>query len=308
MLSLEDLGAGRWTFRIHPSAGRARLRLRERLGICTFRQIEGELEFFLDFVSSCGVRYVEIRGERPYLLPQDLGREKAEELRVKLEERGLEPIIHSPVYDVNIASLNPLIRRASIRQTLESVRFASQLGARVVIVHPGRLPRDFPREYLSNSRINLLASLVVMARIAGRMGVSLALENSPRGRAYRLIATPQEHLYILRKVASPHLGALLDLGHAHTWGLDLREYIRVLGDHLLLCHLHDNRGRDDEHLPLGKGSLDLRGVLEEVERLGRVVPLVLVLRRKEDVLESLSYLEGLEGERGGIFKRIFRQG
>jgi len=270
--------------------------------------MEGELDFFLDFASSCGVRYVEIRGERPYLLPQDLGRGKAEELRAKLEERGLEPIIHSPVYDVNIASLNPLIRRASIRQTLESARFASLLGARVVIIHPGRLPKDFPRDYLSNSRINLLTSLTVMARIAGRLGVSLAVENSPRGRAYRLIATPQEHLYILRRVASPHLGALLDLGHAHTWGLDLREYIRMLADYLLVCHLHDNHGHEDEHLPLGRGTMDLKGVLTELQGLERAVPLVLVLRKKEDVLESLSYLEGLEGERGGILKRIFRRG
>ena len=284
------------------------MRLRERLGLSTFRQMEGELDFFLDFASSCGVRYVEIRGERPYRLPQDLGRGKAEELRAKLEERGLEPIIHSPVYDVNIASLNPLIRRASIRQTLESARFASLLGARVVIIHPGRLPKDFPRDYLSNSRINLLTSLTVMARIAGRLGVSLAVENSPRGRAYRLIATPQEHLYILRRVASPHLGALLDLGHAHTWGLDLREYIRMLADYLLVCHLHDNHGHEDEHLPLGRGTMDLKGVLTELQGLERAVPLVLVLRKKEDVLESLSYLEGLEGERGGILRRIFRRG
>jgi len=283
------------------------LRLRERLGISTFRQMEGELDLFLDFASSCGVRYVEIRGERPYLLPQDLGRDRAEELKEKLEERGLETIIHSPVYDVNIASLNPLIRRASVRQTLESVRFAAILGAKVVVIHPGRLPKDFPRDYLSNSRINLLTSLSIMARIAGRMGVSLAIENSPRGRAYRLIATPQEHLYILRRVASPHLGALLDLGHAHTWGIDLKGYIRMMADHLLLCHLHDNKGHEDEHLPLGKGTLDVRGAFSELDALERAVPVILVLRRKEDVLESLSYLEALQEERGGILRRIFRR-
>jgi len=282
------------------------LEWRQRMGVSTFPFMEGGMEAFLEFVSSLGLRYVEIRSERPYALPQDLEREGAEGLRERLQDLGLEPIVHSAVYDINLASLNPLIRRASIRQTVESIRLASLLGAKIVVIHPGRLPKNYPREYLSNSRINLLTSLRIMARIAGRMGVTLAVENSPRGRAHRLVATPQEHLYILEKVSSPHIGALLDLGHAHTWGFDLREYINLLKDHVVAFHIHDNHGSSDEHLPLGRGNMDVKGVMEEIRSLDRTLPVVLILHSRKDVSESLAFLEREQRERG-IWGRIFRR-
>ena len=272
--------------------------IKEDLGIATFPLMEKGLKGFMDFVASLNLQYIEIRSERPYALPQDVERGALENIQERLASLSLRPIIHSAVYDINVASLNPLIRKASIRQTLESIRFAAKIGAKIVIIHPGRLPKDYPPAYLKNSRINLLTSLNVMARMAGRMGVMLAIENSPRGRAHRLVTSPQEHLYILRRVGSSYLGALLDIGHAHTWGVDLREYIRSLADYILLFHLHDNRGQADEHLPLGRGTSDLRGVGEEIQRMKKRHPVILNMRRREDIAESIRFFEGMEKSKG----------
>jgi len=271
---------------------------KEDFGIATFPLMEEGLKGFMDFAASRGLQYVEIRSERPYALPQDMERGELESIQEKLVSLALRPIIHSAVYDINVASLNPLIRKASIRQTLESIRFAAKIGAKIVIIHPGRLPKDYPPVYLKNSRINLLTSLNVMARMAGRMGVMLAIENSPRGRAHRLVTSPQEHLHILRRVGSPHLGALLDIGHAHTWGVDLREYIKSLADYILLFHLHDNRGQADDHLPLGRGTIDLRGIGEEIQRMKKRHPVILSMRRREDIAESIRFLEGMRKSKG----------
>jgi sugar phosphate isomerase/epimerase len=272
--------------------------MREDFGLASFPLMEEGLVGFMDFAASLGLRYVEIRSERPYALPQDMHAKEVEGMRENLTSRSLEPIVHSAVYDINLASLNPLIRKASVRQTMESIRFAAKIGAKIVIIHPGRLPKDYPPAYLKNSRINLLTSLDVMARMAGRMGVMLAVENSPRGRAHRLVTTPQEHLYILRRLGSPHLGALLDIGHAHTWGLDLREYVKSLVDYIILFHLHDNRGQDDEHLPLGRGNIDLRGIVEEFQLMKKRHPLILSMRRKQDIEESIRFLESMQKGKG----------
>ncbi len=70
---------------------------------------------------------------------------------------------------------------------------------------------------------------------------------------------------VLRKVldAVPDLRHCLDVGHAH---LDKRTdggrtYLAALGDRLGLAHIHDNHGghgeAGDEHLPFGKGTIDL---------------------------------------------------
>jgi sugar phosphate isomerase/epimerase len=245
--------------------------MREDFGLASFPLMEEGLVGFMDFAASLGLRYVEIRSERPYALPQDMHAKEVEGMRENLTSRSLEPIVHSAVYDINLASLNPLIRKASVRQTMESIRFAAKIGAKIVIIHPGR---------------------------AGRMGVMLAVENSPRGRAHRLVTTPQEHLYILRRLGSPHLGALLDIGHAHTWGLDLREYVKSLVDYIILFHLHDNRGQDDEHLPLGRGNIDLRGIVEEFQLMKKRHPLILSMRRKQDIEESIRFLESMQKGKG----------
>jgi len=278
---------------------------KENMGIATFPLMEEGLDGFLDFAASLGLKYVEIRNERPYALPQDVSAAEMEHIRDKLTGLNLEPIIHSAVYDINIASLNPLIRTASVRQTVESISFAARLRAKIVIIHPGRLPKDYPPGFLKNSRINLLTSLTVMARLAGRMGIALALENSPRGRAHRLVATPQEHVYILNKLESSHLGALLDVGHAATWSLDLREYMRLLGKYMLVLHLHDNRGDADGHLALGKGRVDIKGVGEEIMRLKKPVPSILCMRRRSDFKASIEFLERME--RGKKWQRILRK-
>jgi len=63
--------------------------------------------------------------------------------------------------------------------------------------------------------------------------------------------------------AVPDLRYCLDVGHAHLDGRTdgARMYLEALGDRLGLVHLHDNHGghgkEGDEHLPLGKGTIDL---------------------------------------------------
>lgn len=98
-----------------------------------------------------------------------------------------------------------------------------------------------------------IAWLADLAKAAKRLDVAVTVEN--------LDESPQE----LRRVldAVPDLRYCLDVGHAH---LDKREdggrtYLGALGDRLRLVHLHDNHGghgkEGDEHLPFGKGTIDL---------------------------------------------------
>jgi len=98
-----------------------------------------------------------------------------------------------------------------------------------------------------------LAWFADLVRAASDRGVVMTLENVDE--------TPAEVRRILDGV--PDLRACLDLGHAH---LDRRAdggraYLDALGDRLGLVHAHDNHGghgkEGDEHLPFGKGTIDL---------------------------------------------------
>jgi len=92
-----------------------------------------------------------------------------------------------------------------------------------------------------------------LVRAAGDRGAMVTVEN---------VDEPPD---VLRTVldAVPDLGYCLDIGHSHldnrTDGA--RTYLAALADRLGLVHMHDNHGghgeTGDEHLPFGKGTIDL---------------------------------------------------
>lgn len=60
----------------------------------------------------------------------------------------------------------------------------------------------------------------------------------------------------------------------------------------------DKRGQADEHLSLGRGTIDLRGIGEEIQRMKKRHPIILCMRRKEDIVESIRFLEGVSKSKG----------
>ena len=70
-------------------------------------------------------------------------------------------------------------------------------------------------------------------------------------------------------------GMLIDVGHmnmrlhgeAYFAGQSVRDYLAAAGRPIFEVHLHDNDGRADQHLPLGRGTIDfslLQGVTDGV--------------------------------------------
>jgi len=81
--------------------------------------------------------------------------------------------------------------------------------------------------------------------------------------------------------AVPDLQYCLDVGHAHldnrTDGA--RTYMASLADRLGLVHAHDNHGghgeTGDEHLPFGKGTIDLERDARALKARGYEGPVTL---------------------------------
>jgi len=81
--------------------------------------------------------------------------------------------------------------------------------------------------------------------------------------------------------AVPDLRYCLDVGHAHldnrTDGA--RTYLAALADRLGLVHVHDNHGghgeTGDEHLPFGKGTIDLERDVKALKARGYDGPVTL---------------------------------
>ena len=71
----------------------------------------------------------------------------------------------------------------------------------------------------------------------------------------------------------------------HTRITVLTEFLRFPAAHY---HLHDNDGKEDSHLALGKGTIDFEPVMKAV-RKNRVVP-VIEVATFDGVIESIRLL------------------
>lgn len=235
-----------------------------------------------------GMRYLEIVAERMWEMPEGGGRERWRALKELMEELELKPLVHATYVEMNLASLHRQLRDVAVSQSLRCLELAAFLGAEHLVVHAGHLNPVYPSSYLAEARENLTESLRMLVMVAERVGVEVAVENGWNDGQHPLITCAEEHTSLIEAVASPALKALLDLGHAHTFGGDPAAYIEGVGPHLVGIHLHDNGGEWDEHLPLGRGTLGPEAI-RRCFSLG--VPVVLEMNSLEDLDSSLAYLE-----------------
>jgi sugar phosphate isomerase/epimerase len=181
--------------------------------------------------------------------------------------------IHAPCRGTNIASLLEPIRRASVEVIAQCFRIAAEVNAGVV-VHPGYFAWTEER---TKAEQQLTKSLSDLSSLAKEYSVRFFIENMGNWE-YFFLKTPDE---------LPLIGDIpfaLDTGHAHQ-NLCLAEFLRLPAAHY---HLHDNDGREDSHLALGKGTIDFEPVMNAVQK-NRVIP-VLEVATFEGVMESIRFL------------------
>jgi sugar phosphate isomerase/epimerase len=181
--------------------------------------------------------------------------------------------VHAPNSDLNIGSIREPIRQASLELVRQSVEICGQIGATLLVVHPGYFsyPYDIPA-----ARAALTSSMGEFEDMSMDTGVRICIENMPNWECF-LFREPDIDL--------DGTGLVLDTGHANTTGT-LNEFIKYDIAHF---HLHDNHGEKDEHLWVGGGNIDfdsLRGVLKKSKGVK-----VLENRNPEHVEKSMAALK-----------------
>jgi len=206
----------------------------------------------IESVAELGFDYVEVTMDAPQAHHLVL-REKENHIVKALRDLGLGLVCHLPTF-VSAADLTPALPDASIDELLNSLETARVLGAEKVVLHPaqgvglgGRLPQ-LVHTYMMKSLDTVLTRAAVL-------GLPVALENMVPGSL--TLTEPEDFDAVFERY--PSLEMTLDLGHAHIGaeGEDrCLEFIQRHGERIGHVHASDNRGRADEHLPVGAGSVD----------------------------------------------------
>jgi len=160
---------------------------------------------------------------------------------------------------LSIAAADEACRQRAVAETITALGLASVVPFRSLVVHIG-VPTNDPA---ANSRAAAARSLEAIGEAAEAVGVDVAIEliPNPLSLAARLVQWIEDDLEMRSG------GVCLDVGHANLAG-DAMEAIETCSGHIVTTHLHDNRGKRDEHLVPGEGAIDWEGVLLAFQKVG----------------------------------------
>ncbi len=201
-----------------------------------------------------------------------------------LSTTDIEVQVHAPLNDINIASINEEMRKASVQEVKKSIELGSTIGAKIVTVHPGLYsPLSV---YWDGATDTAKKSLRELQKYAEEMGVTLALENLPK-MWLSMCSTSEETRDFLTEL---DIEFCLDIGHANTAD-ELDEFLDFSP---INVHIHDNVGENDVHLKMGEGEISFKHALKNLKDYEG--NFVIEGRNMEELVESKIYLKQLLSE------------
>ena len=213
------------------------------------------LEQELKRIAAAAFDFVDLTLEPPGAWPVD----SAAVARM-IGERGLGIVGHT-AYFLPIASPYPELRERAAELLERAFEVFAAAGATHVNVHADPMTRPVEDAVERNAE-----AIAVLSERAEARRLTLMLENL--GRSFARVAD-------LRPIfeAVDGLAFHLDVGHAHMGRRPdepnrTGELLEAFGSRLAHVHVHDNRGIDDLHLPLGVGSIDWPSVVRALKDAG----------------------------------------
>lgn len=153
-------------------------------------------------------------------------------------------------------------RRKTLLEAEAALAMAQTIPFKVLVVHLG-VPDAMKPAQGDNSRDAARRSVETLHQMAERAGVRVALEVIPNA-----LSTPEALVHAIENdLEDLDVGICVDVGHAHLMG-DVIDAIETCSGHILTTHLHDNRGKSDDHLTPGQGTIDWPATLMALQKVG----------------------------------------
>jgi sugar phosphate isomerase/epimerase len=219
-----------------------------------------ELEVF----SKLGFDYLELAMDPPRAHHSTI-RQQARGIREALDRFGMGLVCHLPTF-VSTADLTESLRKASLREILDSLETAALLQPMKIVVHPSHFG-GLAVHVLDLVRGYAMESLAAVVEKGEELGMVLCLENMfPKTLS---LVEPEDFHEVFGRF--PSLKLTLDTGHARLGASGSRrilELIKRFPDRLEHIHVSDNLGHGDHHLPIGTGVIDFAEMARALKRIG----------------------------------------
>jgi sugar phosphate isomerase/epimerase len=199
--------------------------------------------------------------------------------------------VHAPVAEsytggrwgrpLSIAAPDEDERAAAVAEAERALHVARRIPIKVMVTHLG-VPRTQEAPGGSNTRAAARRSIEQLQRAAEPLGVTIAVEVIPND-----ISAAGSLVHFVENDLDVAAGICLDFGHAHMSG-DIVDAIETVSEHLVATHVHDNRGRSDDHLVPFEGTIDWAAALTAVQKIGYDGTLLLEIAAHGSPKETLA--------------------
>jgi sugar phosphate isomerase/epimerase len=218
----------------------------------------------VEALAELGFDYLELAMDPPQAHHKILNQQK-DAIRSALERCNMGLVCHLPTF-LSTADLTDSLREASLSEVLESLEVAAHLNSLKVVLHPSYIS-GLSLLVMDQARDRAWRSLEATVEKADQLGLSLCLENM--FPATNSLVEPEHFVPVFE--AFPSLKMTLDTGHAHIQSKGSKRalhFIERFGNRIEHIHANDNFGKEDNHLPIGAGTVDFPRITKALKKIG----------------------------------------
>jgi sugar phosphate isomerase/epimerase len=208
----------------------------------------------LRWAAAHGFEFLDLTIEGPHAALDQID---PQAIRQLLDQTGMGVVGHTAWF-LPFGSPVERVRHAAVEEVAASLPAFAAVGARLVNVHIAPGVSAFGRDSMVRQNG---ASFAELAERAAPYGIQIMVEHVPD----RITGIDDIRTILDR---DRRLGFHLDVGHANIGGDRLEGLLKAFADRLCHVHLSDNRGREDDHMPLGAGRIDWPRAIRLVKRAG----------------------------------------
>ena len=206
-----------------------------------------------------------------------------ESLRRQAAEAGLKGL--TEVYASAISTDSVEAAENSVEDLLLNAQAAVKLKCPLLVFSGGKRQTDGLK--------HTLAGLDKLAQSISNLPVKVALE--PHAGSQFLNEGDYDEIFA--HVTTEQIGITIDTGHFHVAGVDWKALIRKYPSRIYNVHVKDHIGH--QSVPIGKGEIDMPGLIHELHAINYRGPLAVELEVEDSenlpryVTDAYQYLSGL---------------
>jgi len=251
---------------------------------------------------SHGFNPIELGGDMQLFLPQSFAPPTIERLGKLKKGSGVHYTVHLPLWSVEPSTPLSPVRDGSVQALVNTILRTLCLEPEVYVLHAtGSLAAEFYRMNLPS-----LAKGLIMRQFQShaRQSIETILAETAIPSRRLAIETIEFPFDLTLELAEElDLSVCLDVGHVlvgFSGPVQLFDALERCQHRLAEVHLHDGPwqgpqqhiGYGKDHRALGKGDLDVGGLLDRLDKMGFAGPLILELT-VDEALASLEVIRSL---------------